>query len=494
MASKVLYNGNFYLGNGAWAPALEIGGGGMISNVFAGTGSVSSFAENGIDMKGAWIFPGFEDAHNHPAMMGRVFNEIDFRSEPPAWEEARNIIREKIASVPEGGWVVVHGWNESRWGKIKQEELNRLSETRGIFLINISYHGGLVNSCGEALLKKAGFGLPLDHGYLNEEGFEEVMILTSPSAEDYRAILLKYQEKLFRLGVVAVHDMDVATLSQLKAYYDLDASGTLIMDAVLYLNPRLFKNTEIKKFILLPGNRVKIGGVKIFLDGAIGTHTAALTASYCDEDSQGVMRLAPGECEAIVDAAYGLGLRQAAIHCIGDRAVSAAVSIAEKIKKKYPDMMFRFEHFEMPDDESIRRVAALGGIASMQPNFTWDAGNYRDRMGDRVAVLNPIHKILSFNASLVFGSDDMPSGPIEGIRWATEKAPFPAQKITVEEALRAYTESPAKAVGAGAKRGRIATGYEASFVIMDKNLIDLPAECKVKEAWIRGNKVYSESL
>ena len=128
----------------------------------------------------------------------------------------------------------------------------------------------------------------------------------------------------------------------------------------------------------------------------------------------------------------------------------------------------------------------------MQPNFSWDVENYKDRLGADVEKINPFRSILDGDVELIFGSDDMPSTPLKDIAWATTDVPFLNQKITFKEALDAYTIKPAKV--AGRLRGKFAKGYMANFIVFEENPLEILAgETRipsVKETWIQGVKVF----
>ena len=306
-----------------------------------------------------------------------------------------------------------------------------------------------------------------------------------------------YLEKLIARGITAAHDMNVTTTQQLEAYEELNEKNLLSIPIITYLNPRLLENPQqLIRFLQTQKGNFHIAGVKIFLDGAIGTSTAAVNKPYADGTGQGILRMDIETCEKIIKNAATLGLSQVAIHCIGDRAIDFAIMIFDRLRKEYARDIFlwRFEHFEMPDESAIKALAEHGGIASMQPNFSWDAENYQKRIARNIKKINPFRSILDARVPLVFGSDDMPSGPISGLAWATAKAPLPEQRISMEEAITAYTATPAHIVGMDNQRGKIAVGYEANFAVLQNNLLAmLPSEISdtlIAETWIKGKKIF----
>ncbi|GEM_PF-2311504 len=499
--NTIFFNGNFYLGDDMWSPGLLVNSEGLIEKIFSSEVETASYASADIqrtDMRGRWILPGFEDAHTHPAGRARTLSELDVRGENFGWEEVKSLLSEKARSTPENQWIVCHGWNQSTWGKIMQDDLDRISSSHGIFLINISYHGGLLNKKGEALLSGKGVAGDVVDGFVTEDAFERATVATAPDAASYAESIPRYQHKLIARGIIAAHDMNVTTVQQLEAYAELNEKNLLPIPIVAYLNPRLLENpSQITQFLQGQGGNFRIVGAKIFLDGAIGTSTAAVNQPYADGTGRGVLRTDAEACEKITRQAAALGLSHIAIHCIGDRAIDFAVTIFQRLRREYARdiSLWRFEHFEMPDANAIAALAEHGGIASMQPNFSWDAGNYHNRLGEDIKKINPFRSVIDAHVPLVFGSDDMPSGPIPGLAWAVAKAPVPKQRITMEEALRAYTTTPAEIVSMGQRRGRIAPGYEANFVVLRNNLFASPASeisgMPVAETWIKAKKVWA---
>ncbi|MFY9462842.1 MAG: amidohydrolase [Candidatus Sungiibacteriota bacterium] len=497
----IFLNGKFYLGDRVWSPGLLVGSGGLITKVFSSAAETASYLSSDIqrvDMRGGWILPGFEDAHTHPAGRARTLSELDLREANLGWEEARSRIVEKARVTPENQWIVCHGWNQSTWGKIRQEDLDHISSDHGIFLINISYHGGLLNKKGEALLKEQGVAGEIVDGFVTEELFERAIIATAPDTESYIQSIPLYLQKLTTHGIIAAHDMNVATTQQMEAYAELDEKGLLPIPVIAYLNPRLLEHpSQIMRFLKVRHGNFSIAGVKIFLDGAIGTSTAAVNQPYADGTGRGILRTDFEACAGIVRQAVGLGLPQIAIHCIGDRAIDFAVTIFNRLRKEYARdiSLWRFEHFEMPDENAIKTLAEHGGIASMQPNFSWDVENYRTRLGEGVKKINPFRSIMDAHAPLAFGSDDMPSGPLAGIAWAVAKAPFEHQRITLEEAIGAYTAAPATVAGMDRIRGKIAAGYEANFAVLEKNPFAVaPSEIgniSIQATWIKGKRFFT---
>src|SRR3989344_2295818 len=498
-STRIFCSGKFLLPDGTYGAAVEVDEAGTIRNIFQKEQTTASAGER-VDMGDNFVIPAFEDAHNHIAARARTVFEINLRNKETSWNEARGLIRERARTTPADQWVVCHGWNETTWGPIDQSELDMLSDTCGIFLINISFHGGLVNKKGAELLTRHGYPAG-KFGCITEAEFDSVIIATSPSVEAYMQAIPELQRRLLALGIGALHDMHILTLEQLEAFRRLERDGLLLFPVVLYINPRLFAFPKaISQYRESSGDMAKLLGLKLFLDGAIGVSTAAISGQYSDGTGEGTLRYSREECTRYISEAAALGLEQVAMHCIGDKAVEQAVSLFEEFREPYASRIrtWRFEHFEMADNRSIKALAAHGGVASMQSNFSWDVKNYSARLGKRASGINPLRSIVDANVTLVLGSDDAPSGPLEGMRWAVTKAPHDIQRLTIREALRCYIETPAEIAGCGHLRGKIALGYEANFTVLDRDPLKEEAWQKsdgihVKGVWIKGKRLYTST-
>lgn len=395
---------------------------------------------------------GYTDHHTHPSSRCRILTECDARA-ASTWEEARAIIVPHIAANPSRDLYVVHGWNQSTWGTPTIEDLDALT-SKELIVINVSYHGALLNTA--ATLKfpgtlvpsgaehASGTKVPGNSGNLvSEKDFEELAIDTLPKYDDLLVAITKYHAYLSSLGVVAAHDMHLATMDQIDAYLELDRRGELAIDTTAFVNPRLLDDPRLAAVITSEAkqspSRFRVAGLKLFLDGAIGVHTAFVSEPYLDTHDHGMLRHSKDECVALIKKSLALGLATPAIHAIGDAAVSTVLDVYETLKADgYDTNGWRIEHCEMVRPADIPRIAALGSVPVMQPNFHWDLDHYGDRLGDNLRLINPFRPLLDAGVKILFGSDGMPEGPKVGIEYAMNRARFPEQMITLEEALTAY--------------------------------------------------------
>ncbi len=225
---------------------------------------------------------------------------------------------------------------------------------------------------------------------------------------------------------------------------------------------------------------LKIGGVKAFCDGALGARTAALSAPFSDDPgNKGMFVHEQSELDEIASRAHEAGM-QLAIHAIGDAGIESALQSIESAVKNdpRPDHRHRIEHLELPTRVQLKKMSKLGIIASMQPNFIGEWGGtegmYVSRIGRaRASRNNPFREVLDAKVRLAFGSDCMPMGPLYGVHSAVS-APYPSQRISVHEAITAYTKEAAHASFDEASKGTLAVGKLADFVVLSDDPFDGP--------------------
>ncbi len=247
---------------------------------------------------------------------------------------------------------------------------------------------------------------------------------------------------------------------------------------------------------------LRMGGVKVFSDGSLGASTAFLDSPYEGRGKdRGMLIHPPTELRLILETAHRAGLRTAT-HAIGDAASRLVAETLADVQEENPrePMRHRIEHYELPDGETLRLTKDAGLIASCQPNFIgqWSGPGdvYETRLGmDRLRKNNPFRRIARLGIPLCFGSDGMPYGPLYGIHWAVNGY-FEDQRLSPEDAFRAYSASGAYASFEEDRKGTLETGKVADFVILDGNPFRDPdriRECKVRETWIGGQRAFASS-
>jgi predicted amidohydrolase YtcJ len=255
---------------------------------------------------------------------------------------------------------------------------------------------------------------------------------------------------------------------------------------------------------------LRSAGVKGFVDGSLGSTTALFYQPYSDAPgSVGLMVTPEDSLRAWIAAGDSAGL-QVAVHAIGERANGLLLDIYDSVAKAHGprDRRFRIEHAQHLRRQDIARIARIGVVPSMQPYHAIDDGRWADkRIGpERIKTTYAFRTLLDSRAHLAFGSDwsVAPLDPILGIYAAVTRRTLdgknprgwiPEQKITVEEALRAYTSGNAYGVFAEKTRGKIAPGYLADLVVLDRDLTAIPPEAieraRVLNTVVGGKVVYS---
>ena len=435
-----------------------------------------------IEANGGAIVPGFIDAHTHLIDDGFRSGWIDL-SNVKSFKDLINALTEAKKTVKKGDWILGHSWDESKWKDEKRyptaKELDEVSTEHPIFIRRIDGHMGVINTKAYEVLKIPK-NLPIliyDNngrftGLVKEKALEYI---DDRLKRDTRALIRGIKisvEKALKKGVTSIHEFVSPYLfNSLQKYF--------------YSNWELYRTTVYFWFnyaetLMDLGFRtsfgdsfIKIGGIKLMMDGSIGARTAALREPYSDDPSnKGVLMHNIGEVLELLKKAEKVGL-QLAIHAIGDRAIDTVLEVYKK-SNKMNELRHRIEHFEIAREEHIVEAKRYNVILSMQPNFVanWQHPNgmYEKRLGkERVRLMNPFKEILDAGIHMAFGSDCMPFDPIYGMYGAVNH-PFKEHAISVLEALKAYTFEAAYAEGGEDTKGSILEGKLADITILDKDI------------------------
>jgi hypothetical protein len=291
-------------------------------------------------------------------------------------------------------------------------------------------------------------------------------------------------------GVTSVHNM--GTFADLTAFERAQRSGR--MKTRIYAVVPLASWKQLADTVRARGRGdawLHIGGLKGFVDGSLGSHTAAMLQPFTDAPNDtGLFVNTPENLYEWTSGADKAGL-QVIVHAIGDRAIRTQLDIYQRVEREdgARDRRFRIEHLQHIAPADIPRVASLGVIASMQPYHAIDDGRWAEKVigHERAKTTYAFHSLLDARVRLAFGSDWFvaPATPIEGIyaavtrRTLDDRNPggwIPEQKITVDDALRAYTSGAAYAEFAEAEKGTLAPGKLADLVMLDRDLTRIAPE------------------
>lgn len=437
------------------------------------------------------LLPGFVDAHNHFVSYGLRLMRLDLSGLRSKHELLQAVV-ERARMSPSDGWIVGHSWDEAKWDDPAlptQEEIDRAAGNRRMLLARVDRHGGLASSAALDAAGVAGGPFVVEHEY------GRVLDLTRPSLATMVKGVQAATRRAHELGVTSSHvicaGQDFAALQAARE------AGSLGVRVSCFVEEALLESaTEFGARRGLGDPWIRFLGLKLYADGSLGSRTAAISFDYKDASpaSRGMFLHPEGRLEALVKAAREKGL-QIAVHAIGDRTARRVLHAFEMAGVTPADRA-RIEHLEMAADEDVRRAAAMGVVASVQPNFTGEWGHpggmYEARLGwDEAKRLNRFGSYLAAGLPLAFGSDDMPLGPLYGIQSALA-APEKEQRVSVEEALRAYTAGAAWAGFAENEVGTLREGMLADLVMLSSDPRSAPdvAALKVLMTVVDGRPVY----
>ncbi|MCL4510477.1 MAG: amidohydrolase [Bacteroidetes bacterium] len=520
-------NGNFWTGDPQNPSANYIAckDGRIVSISKEKTSSGESEAKKVIDLRGHFAMPGFIDSHVHLTMGGASLHEIDLRSAKDECEFAEKV--GDYAKLHGTKWITGGNWDHESWKSPKyprlrgilpdlrrdkrlptKELIDKFTPSTPVFLNRYDTHMALVNSY---VLRLAGInkdtpdppggvivrdeqGEPT--GILKDAAREMVLrLVPEPSLEDRIHTTKAALKHANKLGVTSVHDISFS--QDLKTYEELRRRGELTARIYSILPIAEYKNLASDGIKVGSGNEwIKTGALKAFADGSLGSGTAWFFEPYEDDKTNfGIASdvMSSGELEKwAIDA--DRNRLQLAIHAIGDKAVSRILDLFEKIQEENPlwERRFRIEHAQHVRDEDFARFKKLNVIASVQPYHCIDDGRWAlEKIGERRAKTTYAFKrMLDENVSVAFGTDwpVAPLDPLEGIYAAVSRATLdgknpdgwvPEQKISVEQVLKAYTQSSAFASFEEYEKGTLEVGRLADMVVLSINpFVVKPAELK----------------
>jgi len=434
-----------------------------------------------IDVHGHLILPGFVDAHAHLLHTGPRMEWLQLQG-ISSLAGIQAVVARRARDSKAGGWVLGRGWDESAWPERRyptRYDLDEAADDRPVLLRRVDGHMSVVNTTALGILKipKGTVGLDIDAagqptGILKEAAAELAGERTKPTVTQLVKSFPRMLHLAHSLGITSIHD--VVNERGLQAYERLSRRGGLGLRVSVMPEIDLLPLMKARKGKpMVEGEWLKIGAVKAYSDGSLGARTAALHEPYADAPNErGQLMYGGGNLEKAVRKAVRAGF-QLAIHAIGDRAIDAVIDAYEPVNREGPEnkRRHRIEHFELPSEEALDRCRELGIIPVMQPNFVvnWSQpdGLYDARLGPARALRNNPHRlIMKKGLALAFGSDGMPYGPLFGLQGAATP-PHPDQRITLKEALEAYTLGGAFASFEEKEKGSIAEGKLADLAVID---------------------------
>ena len=468
------------------------------------------------DGKGQVMIPGLIDAHTHVMETGVAALSLDL-SGTTSLRQAQDSIRAFAAAHPERKWILGGGWNQERWalGRFPTAAELELADGRPVWLARADGHAGWANgaaqkAAGVTAATKAPPGGRIEGGVFVDSAKGLIERVIPPlTSKDRDLALAKAQDVLLAYGVTAVADMGTSGEDWL-AFRRAGDEGRLRIRIVSYslgLEP-MQVITSGAPTPWLYGDRLRMSGVKLYADGALGSRGACLKAPYADKPAEsGACFMDDAKLRNFMSRAAMDGM-QVAVHAIGDKANAQVLSAIEELSPTYGgDRRWRIEHAQIVDPADLPRFGKNGIVASMQPvHQTSDRTMAEARLGPtRLVGAYAWASMIRNGALLTFGSDtpverpDPWAGMAAAVTREDEQGePFggwqPQERVTREQALAGYTTNAARAMFADKKLGALAPGMDADFVLIDIDpLQSTPAQLraiKVSEAWVGGVRVW----
>jgi len=506
--------------------AMMVGKDGKVTELLTKKDKLPKQLDFRLDGRGATLLPGLIDAHGHVMGLGFQLLTLDL-SGTNSLAEAQAAIKAYAAKYPDRRWIIGRGWNQEKWGLGRfptAQDLDAAVSDRPVWLERVDGHAGWANSKAMELAGVTAASKSPPGGRIELAGGKPSGIFVDSAADlvgkfvptpkplERDVALGEAQKKLHSLGITAIADMGTS-MDDWQSYRRAGDGG--------WLTVRIFGYAGgIDNMIAIAGPRptpwlyddkLRLGGVKLYLDGALGSRGAWLKKPYTDAPGQtGLQFLASAEIRNLMVRASMDGF-QTAIHAIGDAANAEVIGAIEELSETYKnDQRWRIEHVQIVDPADLQKLGQHGIISSMQPvHQTSDRLMAEARLGqERLKGAYAWQSIARASGKLAFGSD-VPvesADPFAGLAAAmtredAEGQPFggwrPEERVSREQALAGFTTGAAYAAFAEGKFGSLTPGHYADFILIDVDpLLASPSELRkavVKETWVGGRPVYKNA-
>jgi len=525
-ADLIITNATIWTGNESqtYAKAMAITGDKIVA--IGSIDEISKFdskTTKTIDLNNSFVVPGFIDAHVHLMTGGRSLLSVDLKDAKTP-EEFGKRVTDFAKTLQPGEWILEGNWDHTLWGgELPHKDwIDDGTPENPVLVMRLDWHMALANS---AALKYAG----IDENTANVEGGvivkDENGNLTGMLKDNAMNLVLdkmppmspQQKEEAFKAamqyflsnGVTSVHDVDGLN-KDFESY-----STAKKYRANNKLNVRIYAATPLNEWQKLSTMKdesddwLKTGCLKGFVDGSLGSHTAAFHNHYTDKlDDKGFFINTENDLYQWISDADKANLH-ILVHAIGDKANSDLLNIYEQVIQENgeKDRRFRIEHAQHLTQEDIPRFKQLEVIASMQPYHAIDDGRWAENYigEERIKTTYAFNSLAASNTTLAFGSDwaVAPASPIMGIYAAVTRKTLdgknpdgwiPEQKISVEEALLAYTKNAAYASFEEDIKGTLEVGKYADFVALSDNILEVKPSniknMKVLQTFVAGEKVF----
>ena len=523
-ASLIISNANIWTGNDqqSRAQSMAIAGDTILA---IGTNEAmqkwKGTSTEEIDMNGRFITPGFIDSHVHLLTGGRSLLSVELRDASTP-EEFTKRIAAHAKGIGTGEWILEGNWDHTLWGGElpRKEWIDEYTQENPVVLYRLDGHMVLANSAalafagidentpdvanGTIVRDQKGFPTGILKSNAMDLLLDKIPTMTPVQQEASFKAAMQY---FLSNGVTSVHDVD--SLESYPIANQLHEAGELSVR--IYSIKPIYKWKELAGVDRKDNKWIKRGGLKGFVDGSLGSHTAAFHHAYTDKaDDKGFFIYDRADLYEWIKEADQAKM-QVMVHAIGDHANHALLNIFERViaENGARDRRFRIEHAQHVAPADIPRFAKLGVITSMQPYHAIDDGRWAEEVigAERIKTTYAFKSLLDATTTLAFGSDwaVAPASPLLGIYAATTRRTLdgknpngwvPEQKIAVEDALLAYTKNAAYASFEEHLKGTLSPGKLADFVVLSDDItkVDPVAikDLQVLQTYVGGKKVFEK--
>jgi len=471
-----------------------------------------------IDLRGAAVLPGFTDCHTH--FVGWCL----MRSRPhlegaKSIDDCRALVATGLKKMEPGEWLVGTGWDRNIWDIPRtpdRRDLDPVSRRNPVALWSKDWHALWLNGAALSRLgvtrstpEVAGGRIERDSrgnptGILREEAANQFyMKVPFPSDDRSKAAVKAGRDEFWSMGLTGFHTMEGP--AEYRVLQLLDEERALGLRGTIY-----FRHQHLGRLVKLGlrtgfgSRRLRVGGIKLFADGALGSQTALMIEPYEKSRYRGMPVLGRRELQGLVDRAAAAGLA-CAVHAIGDAANRLALDVFERSRRIDKKLRHRIEHCQLVRPEDVGRFRKLGIVASVQPvHCPSDLDIIERHWGRRGRHAYPFGALARAGAALAFGSDAPIEDPdpwkaiqaaVTRQRVPPDRPPFhPEHSLTVEQAVRAYTAGAAYVSGDEGWKGSLEPGKAADFICLSDDVFRIRPEdihkVKVERTVVGGRTVY----
>jgi predicted amidohydrolase YtcJ len=497
---------------------LVIGDDGRVVKLLA-KGQARPKIDQRVDAGGRTLLPGLIDAHGHVMSLGFGALQLDLTG-TSSLADLQQRLKTYAAANPDAKWIIGRGWNQELWADKRfptAADLDAVVSDRPVWLERVDGHAAIANSAaltaaGITAQTKSPAGGRIENGLFVDAAMDLVQRkVPEPDQAAFDAALAKAQQIMLANGLTAAADMGTSA-KDWAAMNRAGRAGSLQVRVLGYAGgiPQMRAINGGKPSAWLFGDRLRLGGVKLYADGALGSRGAWLKAPYHDKpDTRGLSLINDAELAKQAEEAAGNG-HQLAIHAIGDAANAQVITAFERLGRRYSgDRRWRLEHAQIVDVADLPRFAPAGIIASMQPTHqTSDRTMAEARLGpNRLGGAYAWQTLARSGVRLAFGSDfpvESPN-PFPGLAAAVSRQDVNGQpaggwraheRVSFGQALDGFTRGAAYAGFAEKKIGSLDAGKYADFILVDRDVsavapTDL-ARTQVVETWVAGKKVWEQ--